>query len=42
LLVATFSSGSLLGLTERIVIAVVLAWLTSLAFQLHNGDLAPR
>jgi hypothetical protein len=42
LLFATFSSGSLLGLTERIVIAVVLAWLTSLAFQLHNGDLAPR
>jgi hypothetical membrane protein len=42
LLVATFSSGSLLGLTERIVIAVVLAWLTTLAFQLHRGDLVRR
>jgi ABC-type glycerol-3-phosphate transport system permease component len=40
LLVATFSSKSLLGLGERIVIAVVLAWLTSLALQLRHGDLA--
>jgi hypothetical membrane protein len=39
LLVVTFVSGSLLGLAERIVIAVVLAWLTSLAVQLHRGDL---
>jgi hypothetical membrane protein len=40
LLVATFSSKSLLGLGERIVIAVVLTWLTSLALQLRHGDLA--
>lgn len=40
LLVATFFSGSLLGLTERIVIAVVLVWMTTLAFQLHRGGLA--
>jgi hypothetical membrane protein len=39
LLVATFVSGSLLGLAERIVIAVVLAWVTSLALQLRHGDL---
>jgi hypothetical membrane protein len=39
LLVVTFVSGSLLGLAERIVIAVVLAWLTTLAVQLHRGDL---
>jgi hypothetical membrane protein len=39
LLVATFFSGSLVGLTERIVIAVLLAWLTSLATQLHRGSL---
>lgn len=38
LLVATFFSGSLLGLTERIVIAVVLAWLTTLAVQLHRAN----
>lgn len=40
LLVATFLSRSLPGLTERIVIAVILAWLTSLALQLHRGHLA--
>lgn len=40
LLVATFVSGSLLGLAERIVIAVALAWLTSLAVRLHRGDLS--
>jgi len=39
LLVATFNSGSLLGLTERIVIAVVLAWLTTVALQLRRGNL---
>jgi hypothetical membrane protein len=38
LLVATFFSGSLLGLTERIVIAIVLAWLTSLAAQLRRAS----
>jgi hypothetical membrane protein len=42
LLVATFSSGGLLGLTERIVIAVVLAWLTTLALQLRRGNLTTR
>src|SRR5262249_33906234 len=42
LLVVTFVSGSLLGPAERIVIAVVLAWLTSLAVQLHRGDLGRR
>ena len=42
LLIATFTSGSLLGLTERIVIAVVLAWLTILALRLHRGNLATR
>jgi len=39
LLVATFVSGSLLGLTERIVIAVALTWLTSLAVVLHRANL---
>jgi hypothetical membrane protein len=39
LLVATFVSGSLLGLAERIVIAVVLAWLTSLACWLRRPGL---
>jgi hypothetical membrane protein len=38
LLVATFSSGNLLGLMERIVIAEILAWLTSLAVQLHRAN----
>jgi hypothetical membrane protein len=42
LLVATFGNKSLLGLAERIVIAVVLAWLTSLSLQLCHGDLARR
>ncbi len=36
LLIATFASGSLLGLTERITIAVIMAWLTSLAIQAHR------
>jgi hypothetical membrane protein len=40
LLVATFVSGNLLGLAERIVIAYVLAWLTILARELHRGALA--
>lgn len=39
LLVATFASGNLLGLAERIVIAVVLTWLTILARELHRGTL---
>jgi len=42
LLIATFNSGSLLGLTERIVIAVLLAWLTTLALQLRHGNLTTR
>jgi hypothetical membrane protein len=42
LMVATFVSGSLHGLTQRILIAVVLAWLTTLALQLHRGNLAGR
>lgn len=42
LLVAMFSSGHLLGLTERVLIAVVLAWLTAFAAQLHHGDPAGR
>lgn len=40
LLVATFVSGHLLGLTERIVIAFALAWLTTLALRLYRGNLA--
>ncbi len=36
LLIATFASGPLLGLTERITIAVIMAWLTSLAVQAHR------
>jgi hypothetical membrane protein len=39
LLVATFVSGNLLGLAERIVIAFVLTWLTILARELHRGTL---
>jgi hypothetical membrane protein len=39
LLVATFVSGNLLGLAERIVIAFVLAWLTVLARELRRGSL---
>jgi hypothetical membrane protein len=39
LLVVTFSSGDLLGLAERIVIAVVLAWLTVVALRLQRGKL---
>lgn len=42
LLVATFLSGSLVGLTERIVIAAVLAWLTTLAVRLRRGTVAGR
>ena len=42
LLIATFVSGSLLGLTERVVITVVLAWLTTLALQLRRGNLITR
>lgn len=41
LLVASFVSGNLVGLAERIVIAVLLAWLTAVARQLHRGSL-PR
>ena len=37
LLVLTFVSGSLLGLAERVVIAVVFAWLIVLAFHLYRG-----
>jgi hypothetical membrane protein len=40
LLIATFSIHGLSGLTERVVIAVVLAWLTTLAVQLSRGHLA--
>ena len=40
LLIVTFMSGSLLGLAERIVIAVVLAWLTTFALRLRRGNLA--
>jgi hypothetical membrane protein len=39
LLVATFTSGNLLGLTERIVIAVAFAWLATVAFKLRRGTL---
>jgi hypothetical membrane protein len=42
LLVATFVSGNLLGLAERIVIAFVLTWLTVVARELHRGALAGR
>ena len=42
LLIATFVSGSLFGLTERILIAVVLAWLTALALQLRRTNLTTR
>lgn len=42
LLVATFVSGNLLGLAERIVIAFVLTWLTVVAHELHRGTLAER
>jgi hypothetical membrane protein len=42
LLVATFMSGNLLGLAERIVIAFVLTWLTVVARELHRGALARR
>jgi hypothetical protein len=42
LLIATFASGGLLGLTERIVIAVVLAWLTTLALRLRRGGFVTR
>jgi hypothetical protein len=38
LAVATFVSGSLVGLAKRIAIAFALAWLTSLAVQLHRLD----
>ncbi len=40
LLVLTFVSGSLVGLTERIAIAVLLAWLTTVALQLRRGSIA--
>jgi hypothetical protein len=36
LLVGTFVSGSLVGLTERVVIAFVLAWITVLALRLRR------
>lgn len=42
LLVATFVSGNLLGLAERIVIAFVLTWLTVVARELHRGTLTQR
>jgi hypothetical membrane protein len=38
LLVVTFLSGGLLGLTERITIAVIMAWLTILAARLHTDS----
>lgn len=38
LLVATFLSGDLVGLTERIVIAFVLVWLTVLAHRLYRDS----
>lgn len=40
LLVATFVSGNLLGLAERVVIAFLLAWLTVLAQQLRRGAMS--
>ena len=40
LLVGTFVSGGLVGLTERIVIAFVLAWLTAVAVRLRRRELA--
>jgi hypothetical membrane protein len=39
LLVATFTSGDILGLMERVVIAVTLAWLTNLAWRVLRGRL---
>ena len=38
LLVVTFVSGNLVGLTERIAIAVLLAWLTTLAVQIRRRN----
>ncbi len=40
LFIATVASGHLLGVMERIVIGVVLAWLTAVAIGLHRGRLA--
>lgn len=42
LLVGTFVSGDLIGLTERVVIAFVMVWLTVLALRLHRGELTAR
>ena len=39
LFIATVASGHLLGVMERIVIGVVLAWLTAVAIRLHQGKL---
>ena len=39
LLVGTFVSGDLVGLTERIVIAFVMVWLSVLAVRLRRGEL---
>lgn len=40
LLFGTFAISSMHGLTERVVIAALLAWLTSLALSLHRRNLA--
>lgn len=39
LFIATIFSGHLLGLMERIVIGLVLAWLTAVAIRLYQGKL---
>lgn len=39
LLVATFTSGGIEGLMERVVIGVALAWLTTLAWRARRGGL---
>jgi hypothetical membrane protein len=41
LLVATFLSGDLTGLTERVLIAMALAWLSVLALRLAPGTIRP-
>jgi hypothetical protein len=40
LFVATFMSGLLLGLTERVLIGAVLAWLTAVAIACYRGSLS--
>jgi hypothetical membrane protein len=42
LLIASFMSGNLVGLAERVVIAVLLVWLSMLARQLHRGAFSRR